>query len=171
MKKWLTLGLLVLLSSSVAAPLSSVYTPLEFGKCKAISRNPDGDGSAVDLCPGVAGYALVLEEGDLRQNLQVIAPGGKKYSLELWTLISSGFSSTGPRAEWRMAGKLPKALIVRYNASETPEDPSKITSYLAVAKIGPSGACLVARVKPGREMNLEARRISDRASGMKCLTE
>ena len=169
MKKSLTLGLLTLLSTSVAAPLSSVYTPLEFGKCKLISRNPDGDGSAVDLCPGVAGYALVLEEGDLRQNLQVIAPGGKKFSLELWTLISSGFSSTGPRAEWRMSGKFPKALIVRFNASETPENPNKITSYLAVAKISSSGACLVAKIQPGVNMNLEARRISDRASEMKCL--
>jgi len=170
MKKSLTLGLLTLLSSTLAAPLSSVYTPLEFGKCKVVSRNPEGDGSAVDLCPGVAGYALVLEEGDLRQNLQVIFPNRKKYSLELWTFISSGFSSTGPRAEWRMSGKVPKALIVRFNASENSEDSSKITSYLAVAKIGSSGACLVAKIQPGVNMNLEARRISDRASTMKCLT-
>jgi len=169
MRKIFTLSLMVALSSTLAASLSSLYTPLEFGKCKAISRNPDGDGSAVDLCPGVAGYALQLEEGDLRQNLQVIVPGGKKYSLELWTFVSSGFSSTGPRAEWRMSGKVPKALIVRYNASENPENSSEITSYLAVAKISSSGACLVAKIQPSANMNLEARRISDRANAMKCL--
>ena len=169
MWKSLTLGLLTLFNISVAAPLSSVYTPLEFGKCKMISQAKDDGGSTVDLCPGMAGYALVLEEGDLRQNVQVIAPGGRKYSLDLWTLVSSGFSSTGPRAEWRMAGKVPKALIVRYNASETPENPNKITSYLAVAKIGSSGVCLVAKIQPGVNMNLEARHISDRAGAMKCL--
>ena len=68
-----------------------------------------------------------------------------------------------------MAGKVPKALIVRFNASENPEDSNKITSYLAVAKISSSGACLVARIRPSANMNLEARRVSDRAAGMSCL--
>lgn len=169
MKKIFTLGLMTTFSSTLAASLTSVYTPLEFGKCKVISRIEDEGGSAEDLCPGVAGYTLVLEEGDLRQNVQVVFPGSKKYSLNLWVLISGGFGSTGPRAEWRMSGKVLRALIVRYNTSENPEDSSKITSYLAVAKISPSGACLVAKVKPGANMNLEAHRISDRANTLKCL--
>ncbi|MBC7646869.1 MAG: hypothetical protein H7095_07115 [Pseudopedobacter sp.] len=169
MKKISLFLLLATLGIAFAAPLSSVYTPLEFGKCKAVSRFQDEAGGAVDLCPGVAGYTLQLEEGDLRQNVQVISPKGKKYSLDLWILISGSFSSTGPRAEWRMAGKVPKALIVRFNASENPEDSNKITSYLAVAKISSSGACLVARIRPSANMNLEARRVSDRAAGMSCL--
>ncbi len=169
MTKWLALGLTISFSTVLAAPLSSVYTPLEFGKCKVITRIVDEGGSSVDVCPGVAGYRLQLEEGDLRQNVQVVFPSGQKYSLELWTTISGGFSSTGPKAEWRMSGKVPKALIVRYNASENPEDSSKITSYLAVAKLSSSGACVVAKIKPSPTMNLEARRISDRASAMKCL--
>ena len=114
MKKNSLFLLLATLGIAFAAPLSSVYTPLEFGKCKAVSRFQDEAGGAVDLCPGVAGYTLQLEEGDLRQNVQVISPKGKKYSLDLWILISGSFSSTGPRAEWRMAGKVPKALIVRF---------------------------------------------------------
>ena len=116
MKKISLFLLLATLGIAFAAPLSSVYTPLEFGKCKAVSRFQDEAGGAVDLCPGVAGYTLQLEEGDLRQNVQVISPKGKKYSLDLWYLVSSGFSSTGPRAEWRWRVKFPK----RSSCASTP---------------------------------------------------
>ena len=39
-----------------------------------------------------AGYTLVLSEGDLRQNITVVTPKGAKHSLDLWDVISGGFS-------------------------------------------------------------------------------
>jgi hypothetical protein len=101
----------------------------------------DEGGSYRGICPGVAGYRLEVTEGDLRQTLNVITPNKKKYELDL-SNVSGAFSNLGPRAEWRMNGKVPAALIFRFNANENPEDPSKVTSYLIVAKITKNEICV-----------------------------
>lgn len=96
-----------------------------------------------------------------------------QHSLDLWSVISGGFSSVGAKAEWRLLsqkGKLvPVALIIRYNASEDPESPNRITSYLAVAKITPSEICITDKIPPGPKANEDARRAADAASTKPCL--
>ncbi len=134
----------------------SVYTNLGEKGCRTIKADSSGAGSYEGICPGVGGYKLQIEEGDLRQNIQVITPAGKKHSLDLWTVIGSSFSSLGDKAEWRVRtqkGKVvPVALIVRYNLSN-PEDSTKITSYLAVAKLTASRICITAKIAPGAGAN------------------
>jgi hypothetical protein len=109
----------------------------------------------------------------LRQNITVITPEGKKYSLDLWDVISGGFSSVGPKAEWRLAmqnGKLtPVGLIVRYNASENPDKPDDRTSYLAVAKITSTEICVTDKIFSGPKANEDARRAADASSTKPCL--
>jgi hypothetical protein len=81
---------------------SSVYTSLAEKQCRAIKSS---DAEARDYearCRGAAGYSLLVTEGDLRQNVTVVTPTGAKHSLDLWQVVSGGFSSVGPRAEWRM---------------------------------------------------------------------
>src|SRR5256885_9656014 len=80
----------------------SVYTDLSTKSCRTLVSDTSGAGSYVGQCPGVAGYKLLLEEGDLRQNIKVVTPRGQKHSLELWTVVGSSFSSVGAKAEWRM---------------------------------------------------------------------
>jgi hypothetical protein len=124
-------------------------------------------------CRGVAGYNLIVEEGDLRTNIKVVPPRGTEQSLELWHVVSGAFSSLGPKAEWRTtrrSGKLvPVALIIRYNASENPEQPNKTTSYLAVAKITPREICVIEKISPGPNANDDARRAADTAETKPCL--
>jgi hypothetical protein len=163
---------------SLSAPLSvaqnrSVYTPLDAKHCRTIkSPNADED-DLLGRCRGVAGYALLLSEGDLRQNLIVITPAGKEHSLELWDVISSGFSTVGPRVEWRMArqnGKLsPVGLIIRYSANEDPDHPNKLMSYLAVAKITPNEICVTDKISPSANANTDARGAADSAATKPCL--
>lgn len=121
----------------------------------------------------MAGYNLIVEEGDLRTNIKVVAPGGVAHSLELWTVVSSAFSSIGPRVEWRMAKRgaksTPVALIIRYNASENVDNPDKTTSYLAVAKITASETCITDKILPGPNANADARRAADAAATKSCL--
>ena len=89
--------------------------------------------------------------------------------------MSGGFSSLGPKAEWRMAlqnRKLkPVALILRYNANEDPESSTKVTSYLAVAKITPTEVCVTDKISPGPNANEDARRAADAASTKPCLKQ
>jgi hypothetical protein len=151
----------------------SVYTSLEAKQCRTIKTETTGAGDYEGRCRGVAGYSLTLLEGDLRQNIIVNTPKGTKHSLELWDVISGGFSYVGPKAEWRMAkqnGRLvPVALIVRYNASENPDNPDKKSSYLAVAKITPNEICITDKISPSANANTEARNAADSAANKPCL--
>lgn len=152
---------------------SSVYTPLAEKQCKTI-KGPDPQTNDYEgRCRGVAGYTLIVTEGDLRQNVTVVTPKGGKHSLELWDVISGGFSSVGAKAEWRMAkqnGKLePVALIIRYNANDDPESPNKQSSYLAVTKITTTEICVTDKIMPGPKANEDARRAADAAPGKPCL--
>ncbi|HEX7296539.1 MAG TPA: hypothetical protein VF251_12340, partial [Pyrinomonadaceae bacterium] len=118
----LTLILFGLNHPIAAQTNQSVYTSVDPKSCRTVKSSSDEGGSYEGRCRGVAGYNLIVEEGDLRTNIKVVAPGGVIHSLDLWTVVSSAFSSLGPRVEWRMAKRAakatPVALIIRYNASE-----------------------------------------------------
>ena len=167
------IAILAFTATAVAQSNRSVYTPLGDKDCRKIKSAEAGDDGYEGRCPGTAGYSLLLSEGDLRQNITIITPKGTQHSLDFWSVVSGGFSSVGPKAEWRLAsqkGKLvPVALILRYNASEDPESPNKITSYLAVAKITPTEICVTDKISPGPKANEDARRAADAASTKPCL--
>lgn len=163
---------LALPAYAASTPIDSLYTPLEGSSCKPLEDNAE-EGWAKGRCDGIADYKLDWMEGDLRQSLNVIAPDGKEFPLELWSTVSSGFSALGNKAEWRVhkAGKqiTPIALIVRFNVSENPDQPEKTTSYLTVSKITASEVCVTDVVKPGANANQQARDLADAASEKPCM--
>ena len=169
-----TLTLMLLsAATTMAQSNSSVYTPLAPKQCKPI-KGPDLQTNDYEgRCPGVAGYTLIVTEGDLRQNVIVETPKKTKHSLELWDVISGGFSTVGAKAEWRMGNQdgkpTPVALIIRYNANEDPESPNKQSSYLAVTKITTSEICVTDKINPGPKANEEARVAADAAATKPCL--
>src|SRR6185436_15336482 len=123
-----TVFLLTAVALANAQANESLYTSMSTKACRTIKSTSAEGGSYVGVCPGVAGYKLQLEEGDLRQNLQVITPAGKQHSLDLWSVVGSSFSSLGEKAEWRISRQAKKvtpiALIVRYNVAD-PENSTK----------------------------------------------
>ena len=166
---FITLAAVFALALTASADsITSVYSSLS--KCKLVTTGHDNSTSA---CVGVGGYNLRLEYDDSRESITVISPNGKKHPLEFWSVLSSGFSSVGEKAEWRVArrnGKMvPIALIVRFNASENPEDSSKVTSYLAVAKITPQKICVTDKIAPGATANEDARNAADASANKPCL--
>ena len=167
MKTIATLFILLFAAMAAHSQVTSLYTDLAEKKCRTIESTSDEGGSYRGICPGVGGYKLEVTEGDLRQSLNVIAPSKKKHKLDL-SNVSGAFSSLGPRAEWRMNGKTPTALVVRFNANENPEEPSKVTSYLVVAKITNNQICVTDVVNPGRLQNTEARRFANNAASSPC---
>ena len=146
----------------------SVYTDIAPAGCKTVEAHEEG-ASSVQKCAGVAGYDLLVEDDDSRQSVTVVSPDGKKHPLNYWQVITSGFSSLGEKAEWRVEKKggktLPFALIVRVNASENPEKPEQTTSYLAVAKITAAEVCVTDKVKS----NDAARQAADASADKPCL--
>ena len=112
-----------------------------------------------------------MHDSDLRASLDVIKDGGKPQRLEFWSVASGAFSHLGPSAEWRFpqGAKEPNVLIVRFNASEQPDQPDRVTSYLLVAKLAASGSCVVAKLPPGPGQNEAARAAADQAQDSACL--
>jgi hypothetical protein len=169
---WLILMALTLWAPQAPAGLRSVYTGLGPRDCKTVSANRELAGST-QRCPGVAGYALLVEDADSRVSVTVVAPGGVKYELNYWQVVTTGFTTIGDKAEWRMAKRgrreVPVALIVRVNANDDPEHPDKPTSYLAVAKITPGQVCVTDKIGPGRDANEQARLAADGAAARPCL--
>jgi hypothetical protein len=167
--------LLACVATAAAQSNRSVYTPIGDKHCRTLKSAEAGDDGFEARCRGTAGYSLILSEGDLRQNLTVITPTGAEHSLELWSVVSSGFSSVGPKVEWRLTtrnGKaVPVALIIRYNANEDAEAPNKLMSYLAVAKITATEICVTERISPGPKANEDARRAADAATSKPCLKQ
>src|SRR5437868_4814886 len=91
-KLFLPLAMLFALALSVPAQTpESLYSSLSSKTCKTIKVDKEGEGS-VQSCPGIAGYRLLVEEGDLRQSITVIAPNGRKQALNYWQVITSAFS-------------------------------------------------------------------------------
>lgn len=157
----------VSLSLTAGAQIASQYTDLIDTKCKTLELIEDEGELYKGECAGVGGYKLHVIEGDLRHTIDVVSPDGTAHQLRFWDFFG-GFSAVGPRAEWRLKSKRPIALIVRLNVSENPEDSSKTTSYLIVAKITENEVCVTDILKPGRSQNIEARRSADRAAAMPC---
>jgi hypothetical protein len=149
-----------------AVAQKSIYTSTRTNSCRTITSTSEGTGSYVGECRGVAGYKVRIIEGDIRQTLDLITPGGKRFELNFWSIFSS-FSSIGDRIEWRLKGNEPVGLIARYNVAN-PEDSLKNTSYLMVSRVGPVSACVTDVIAPGPGQNDKARAAADEAFTKPC---
>jgi hypothetical protein len=158
-------------ASDSSAAIRSVYTSLAEADCRLVEQNEE-TGDTTSRCPGTAGYALLLHDWDARMTIDVVAPGGRTHRLRYSGVVTSAFSSLGPRAEWRMRDGKPIALIVRVNAFENPDVPNRATSYLAVAKITPREVCVTDRIPPTTpNANEAAQQAADRSASRPCMRD
>jgi len=158
--------LTIVLTSAAFAQNTSIYTSTKTSACRTISSNADEGGSYEGECAGAGGYKIRLLEGDIRQTINVITPAKKKFELNFWGFYG-GFSYVGEKIEWRMKGKVPVAMIVRYNVAGS-DDTQKSTSYLMVSKIGAKESCVTDVIMPGTNQNADARTAADAASSKPC---
>lgn len=159
------IGLLftLLLTLTSFAQNKSIYTPISNAECKTTNTSPV---SGYLNCPGAGGYSLEVLDDDARMSVNVIAPDQKSFELDFWGHFRN-FSFVGEKAEWRMKGKNPVALIIRYNVSDRGDD-GKTSSYLMVAKIVKDSVCLTDIVKPIKNQNLTAQKLADKAATKPC---
>lgn len=118
------------------------FTDLHGKHCQTLDTNPYG-GSR--LCPGVAGYALVVYDADDRSSVDIVSPANALYPLAYWDVVTPGYAMVGQKAEWQMErrrGKpVPTALLVRLSRLGA----GRSGELIAVARIDHDGACVVYR--------------------------
>lgn len=140
----------------------SQFTALDEKSCSLVEQNKDEGGWWKRRCPGAAGYSVEWTESDLRQGLNLVAPGGKRTELPISTTVAKGaFNHLGPRLEWRGADPArPETLTMRVMVARNVEPQQADKSLLVVARLQPT-PCLVAVVDPGATQSDQARRIAD----------
>jgi hypothetical protein len=162
---------------AAAAPQAaarSVHTDLGAEACTRQVDTSDPNETPYLLCPGVAGYALIVRRVEAgRRSIDVVDPAKRVLPLRYDEVVTPHMSTLDGKAEWRVVtrdGKqVPIALIVRVQAREDIGEPEKVTrSFLAVAKITPRQACVTDAIAEGTRSPAEIRRAADSAQGRPC---
>lgn len=162
-KKLSAILFILTFSVTLFAQNKSVYTPISNEKCETKKTSPV---SGYLTCPGAGGYNLQVLDDDARMSINLLTPNQKEFELDFWGHFRN-FSYVGEQAEWRMKGKNPVALIIRYNVSDR-GDGDKKTSYLMVAKIAKNAVCVTNIVKPNKNQNLTAQKLADKSFNKPC---
>lgn len=142
----------------------SVYTKIDFDRCITLESDPQG---GLLQCPGHGGYAVLLQEGDLRQAVQFghVARGDVFESF-------GAFNRANDTVEWRLdEDGIPVAAILRWFLENPDPDTGSPTErstgqVLVVSRVGQPGdahSCVVGYVdaKANDNANVIARVVAD----------
>jgi hypothetical protein len=156
-----------------AAPVAS-ETPLRAESCREEVDATDPNATPYLLCPGVAGYSLIVRSVDSgRQSIEVVDPAKRTFPLDYHEFVTRNMADLGGQAQWwvqqRAGQSVPVALAVRVNAHEDDDDPAQVTSrYIAVAKILPEQACVIERIADGPDAQAAVRKAVQSAPEAAC---
>src|SRR5690242_17334875 len=115
---FITFLFLFLFAATASAQLTSSYTNISEKSCRQIKLTKADEHVLMHRrCQGVAGYRLDIFSGEEHEYMDLITPRGKKFDV---SINPASYSFLDKRAEWRMRGTTPVALIVRFNMS-TPD--------------------------------------------------
>lgn len=144
------------------AGLVSVYTTLAVNESCVIMSEYDLGASF--SCPGLGGFGVHYDEGDLRASV-FFGHLGPWYAEGAWESFSS-FNTTGDTIEWRLDDGVPFATILRWFIDHDGGNPEARGQVLVVSKVGEPGvgaACIVGYVDAltNADANEIARSVAD----------
>lgn len=124
------------------------------------------------MCPGAAGYRLLVAGSDSSPKLTVIAPDGSRHPLQYWDVNAPEFASLANSISWGMARRgrrvTPIAITltvnVKYDRYSRNQDP-----YTVVAKWTRAKVCIVGRLRPSGTFAAEVHATLQSAPYRKCL--
>ncbi|MFO0739690.1 MAG: hypothetical protein U0270_27575 [Labilithrix sp.] len=150
---------------------TSVFTPME--NCTVTASSDEGDGWSESACTGTSGYSLGIDSGDLRDNVIVNTPSGKKVDLEIWGLGGGGFSHVGPTADWRVHGPSREVHAVVFRRHMTIDEQGTENNTLVVVKIQGDLACVYDHIdaKKHPDANVLAHVAADASFSKACPAE
>lgn len=148
-------------SPSQAQQVSSSYTDLDLDQCTVVESDDFG---SMWTCPGLKGWPVVVQEGDLRMTVSYGVTATTEKAAEQ---TPPPFNHLGGKIEWRVSNRegrwLPYATILRYftaapDGSEAPEG-----QVLVVTRLGTGTTCQIAYVDAlaNDDANELARQVAD----------
>lgn len=155
--------------------LESLVTDLGREACREEIDRTDPNETPYRVCPGVAGYTLIVRRVDSgRESIEVVDPARRVFPLDYQEFVTRHMCTLGSEAEWRVATRdgrqEPLALIVPVQARENADDPAEVTTtYLAVARLAPGETCVTDRLVDGTHSQAEVRRAADAAPARPCV--
>lgn len=167
MLKNIWIAFFILAATNKVMANDSVYTSVAVKDCLTIESSELEEQAEIDYyygqCPGLDGYQVYVQGGDIRYNLQMAYNG---VAIRLPQLAA--FHDLGSdKIEWRYKrtskGVILKALIYRLSYQDYNVETEEFfeTSKLYVVKLDGPTSCLAGEVAASNTMNLEARNIAD----------
>jgi hypothetical protein len=158
-----------------AQTIGSSYSSTDPKHCRVTSAGNGVDDSTIRVCPGKAGYVVLISEDDLRETVSV---GRNRRGASGEPAAQTGFgpfNSTTHTVEWRAVGGKPFAIIQRWHIADNTDldkDGRPIAKpMLAVTRLPPGPVCHVAYVDVQANPNANelARKAADEiARDFKC---
>jgi len=152
----------ILIAALAAQPAgSSLYTPLDLGRCTIVEEIPEEEGFTRWRCPGHAAIPLFVSSGEGRFDIDAGLDSGE---FEFF----SNLNRPAPRVEWRMNGSVPVAIIYRLIIEPLESAPASVLIVKTLGRAGRPG-CRIATVDGTLpDANELARAAADRAPGFRC---
>lgn len=124
---------------------------LQDPSCRSEVDQSDPNETPVQICPGAAGYSLVVRKvGSGRKSIDVVDPRQETSRLALQEVVTRHMFGLDRQLQWRLTSRqgqlIPVALVLRVHVHESEDRPEVVTqSYVAIAKITPEEVCITAR--------------------------
>ena len=147
----------------------SVWTEFSSPKCQPLRSEPT---QPAKMCPGPAGYKLLVAGAEASPTLTVLAPNGSRHLLQYWDVNAPEFESLRKSVSWQVGRRgrkvTPFALFLSVSVKKDPysrnQDPYTVIAKLTVAEV-----CVVGRIRPSGSSAADITGISGGAPHLKCL--
>jgi hypothetical protein len=163
------------ISTAAAQTIGSSYTSTAPKDCRVSGAGNAVDDSTTRICPGKAGFVVLVSEDDLRETVSVgrnRAAAASEPAAQAWF---GPFNSTTTTLEWRARNGKPFAIIQRWHLDDIGDEDRNgrptAKPMLAVTRLPPGPVCHVAYVdvQANPDANALARKAADEvARGFRC---
>ncbi|MCG7872264.1 MAG: hypothetical protein N0C81_00825 [Candidatus Thiodiazotropha lotti] len=151
----------------------SVFTSLS--NCQAFTDRTDPNSTPYKVCPGVAGYQLIVRKvGAGRKSIEIRPDSQQPFPLSYQAVVTKEMFHLGEQAEWRVAelssGIKPVALIAEVHAHENLDEPDQVTTtFFAVAKISATEICVTDVIEQQKLSRVQLQQLADKAQQRVCI--
>ncbi|TDN54842.1 hypothetical protein EC843_101900 [Buttiauxella sp. JUb87] len=166
-----SLGFFLLLISAQTYAMQGKLTTIQDDLCVKINEDKY-TGATEHKCEGIAGYELLVLYDDNRMSLNIISPEKKQYPLELWSIVTTSFSSLENEVEWRVPDQKRQgqamAMIVKVT-SAGPDAGMTPTSWWVIIKLASDNVCVTNILEAKSSDIMSVRMLADNSNSLTCM--